>query len=111
MLYMTKTADLQADESIDCTGIAEVDAAKKPWALLVLDEDAAAAEAGWRLVGTYAVESDAVAAHRRLSQSMKCDDYDALARSSAWLLAGRTAGEWRRAAAQLWSGQKEENYG
>jgi hypothetical protein len=76
MLYMAKTKHVQADESIDCGGIAEVDAASKPWALLLLEEDAAV----WRLVGTYAAESDALAAHRRLSQSLKCGDYDALSR-------------------------------
>jgi hypothetical protein len=80
MLYMAKTEHVQADESIDCGGIAEVDAASKPWVLLLLEEDAAAAETGWRLVGAFAAESDALAAHRRLSQSLKCGDYDALSR-------------------------------
>jgi hypothetical protein len=80
MLYMAMTEHVQADESIDCNGIAEVDAASKPWALLLLGETAATAEAGWRLVGAYAAESDALAAHRRLSQSLKCGDYDALSR-------------------------------
>jgi len=69
MLYMARTAHLQADRSIRCAGVAEVDAATSPWALLAL----AASVAGhdrWRLIGTYASETEALAARRRLSRRL-----------------------------------------
>jgi hypothetical protein len=78
MLYMAKTAHVQADARIDCTGIAEIDASIKPWALLVLAEDSAVGESGWRLVGAYATERAALAARRRLSRFLRCADYDAM---------------------------------
>lgn len=70
MLYMAKTAHLQADESIRCEGIAEADAAAMPWALLAMTTRADGDDPGWRLVGTYASESAALAARRRLSRRM-----------------------------------------
>ena len=76
MLYLTKTAHAQADESIDCSGIAAIDARVRPWALLRLNEDAAA-EAAWRLVGAYATETDALAARHRLNRGPAID-YDAI---------------------------------
>jgi len=68
MLSMAKTAQLQADPNIGCREIAEIDAAIKPWVLLVLDEGAPASECAWRLVGAFVAETEALAAHRRLSQ-------------------------------------------
>ena len=74
-MYLTKTAHAQADECIDCSGIAEVDARVQPWALLQLDDDMAAAEAAWHLVGAYAAQTDALAARRRLNRG-RGSDYD-----------------------------------
>lgn len=78
MLYLAKTAHLQADASVDCRGIAEVDPTINPWALLVLDEGAATATPCWRLAGTFAEETDALAAHRLLSRQMTRRDCAAM---------------------------------
>ncbi len=69
MLYMARTAHLQEDESIRCDGVAEADAEATPWALLALTH-AAGDDPGWRLVGTYASETAALAARRRLSRRL-----------------------------------------
>jgi hypothetical protein len=69
MLYMAKTAHLQEDESIRCDGVAEADAEATPWALLALTGEAGD-ERGWRLVGTYASETAALSARRRLSRRL-----------------------------------------
>jgi hypothetical protein len=69
MLYMAKTAYLQEDDSVRCEGLSEADAEAKPWALLALTR-AADDDPGWRLVGTYASESAALAARRRLSRRL-----------------------------------------
>jgi hypothetical protein len=69
MLYMARTAHLQEDQSIRCEGVAEADAEAMPWALLALTR-AAGDEPGWRLVGTYASETEALAARRRLSRRL-----------------------------------------
>jgi hypothetical protein len=70
MLYMARTAHIQEDESIRCEGVAEADAAARPWALLALTEREAGGDRGWRLVGTYPDESSALSARRRLSRRM-----------------------------------------
>jgi hypothetical protein len=70
MLYMARTAHLQVDESIRCDGIAEVDAVANPWTLLALATRAAGDDPGWRLVGTYASETAALKARRRLSRRL-----------------------------------------
>jgi hypothetical protein len=69
MLYMARTAHLQKDESIRCEGVAEADAEAMPWALLALTR-AAGDDPGWRLVGTYASETEALSARRRLSRRL-----------------------------------------
>ena len=69
MLYMARTAHLQEDESIQCDGVAEADAEATPWALLALTS-AAVDYPAWRLVGTYANETAALAARRRLSRRL-----------------------------------------
>jgi hypothetical protein len=69
MLYMARTAHLQEDPSIWCAGVAEVDAATNPWALLALAASAAGHDR-WRLVGTYASETEALVARRRLSHRL-----------------------------------------
>ena len=70
MLYMARTAHLQADESIRCTEVAEADAETKPWAILTLITHAPGTDPTWRLVGTYPTETAALAARRRLSRRM-----------------------------------------
>ena len=70
MLYMARTAHLQEDESIQCDGVAEADAEARPWALLALTS-AATDDPTWRLVGTYANETAALAARRRLSRRLR----------------------------------------
>ena len=70
MLYMARTAHLQADGSISCTEVAEADAEARPWAILALITSAPGADPTWRLVGTYATETAALAARRRLSRRM-----------------------------------------
>jgi hypothetical protein len=67
MLYMARTAQLQLDDSICCTEVAEADAETRPWAILTLITNALGTGAIWRLVGTYPSESAALAARRRLS--------------------------------------------
>lgn len=69
MLYMARTAHLQEDESICCAGVAEADAEATPWALLAMTR-AAGDDRGWRLVGTYTSETEALAARRRLSRRL-----------------------------------------
>jgi hypothetical protein len=70
MLYMARTAHLQADESIRCTEVAEADAETGPWAILALITNAPGTDPTWRLVGTYPSETAALAARRRLSRRM-----------------------------------------
>jgi len=70
MLYIARTAHLQADTSIDCREIAEVDATIKAWVLLVLDDEAPASESAWRLVGVFVAEREALAAQRVLSEQI-----------------------------------------
>jgi len=70
MLYMARTAHLQADESIRCDGVAKADAKTRPWALLALTVSAASHDRGWRLVGTYTSETAALSARRRLSRRL-----------------------------------------
>jgi hypothetical protein len=70
MLYMARTAHLQADDSISCTEVAEADAETRPWAILALITNAPGTDPTWRLVGTYATETAALAARRRLSRRM-----------------------------------------
>ena len=70
MLYMTRTAHLQADESIRCDEVSEADAEAMPWALLALTARAPGDDPAWRLVGTYASETAALTARRRLSRRL-----------------------------------------
>ena len=70
MLYMARTAHLQADESIRCTEVAEADPETRPWAILTLITNAPGTDPIWRLVGTYSTETAALAARRRLSRRM-----------------------------------------
>jgi hypothetical protein len=65
MLYLDRTVELQQDDNLVCSGIMTVNPMKMPWALLELDTDIAAAEAGWRLVGAYATATDALKAAPR----------------------------------------------
>ena len=77
MLYMARTAHLQADESIRCDGVAEADPEAKPWTILALT----GSDPGWRLVGTYASETAALTARRRLSRRLG----SVTSTSAAWL--------------------------
>ena len=71
MLYMARTEHLQADESIRCEEVAAADAATKPWAILAWIRSDPDDDAAWRLVGTYASETDALTARRRLSRRLR----------------------------------------
>ena len=70
MLYMARTAHLQADESICCHEVAEADAETRPWAILALVTNPPGNDPTWRLVGTYASETAALTARRRLSRRL-----------------------------------------
>ena len=71
MLYMARTEHLQADESIRCEEVAAADAATKPWAILAWIRSDPDDDPAWRLVGTYASETDALTARRRLSRRLR----------------------------------------
>jgi len=62
MLYLDRTAELQQDENLGCSGIMGVDPVALPWAVLALETDIKAGEASWRLVGAYATATDALSA-------------------------------------------------
>lgn len=62
MLYLDRTAELQQDNNLVCSGIMLVDPVALPWAVLTLDADVRAGEAGWRLVGAYATATAALKA-------------------------------------------------
>jgi hypothetical protein len=70
MFYMARTAHLQADESIRCDEVAEADAETKPWAILALTISVPGTDPAWRLIGTYATETAALTARRRLSRRL-----------------------------------------
>ena len=70
MLYMARTEHLQADQSIRCNEVAEADPEANPWAILALITNAAGNNPTWRLVGTYASETAALTARRRLSRRL-----------------------------------------
>lgn len=70
MLYMGRTEHLQADESIHCEEVAEADAVTTPWALLAWIRSVPGDNPAWRLVGTYASETAALTARRRLSRRL-----------------------------------------
>ena len=70
MLYMVRTAHLQADESICCAEVAEADPEARPWVILALTADTLGNDPTWRLVGTYASETAALTARRRLSRRL-----------------------------------------
>ncbi|HTZ79087.1 MAG TPA: hypothetical protein VMC10_14315 [Stellaceae bacterium] len=62
MLYLERTAELQQDENLGCSGIMGVDPVALPWAVLALDADIKAGEAGWRLFGAYRTATAALGA-------------------------------------------------
>ncbi len=65
MLYLERTAELQQDDNLVCSGIMGVDPVALPWAVLTLDTDISAGEAGWRLVSAYASATEALRAAPR----------------------------------------------
>ena len=62
MLYLERTAELQQDDNLVCSGIMGVNPIALPWAMLTLETDVSAAEAGWRLVSAYASATEALRA-------------------------------------------------
>lgn len=64
-MFVARTADLVADENIRCRGIEAIDPAGQGWVLIDLDAAGFLSDAGWRVVGGYASEAEAIAAAPR----------------------------------------------
>jgi hypothetical protein len=61
-MFIARTAEILADENIRCRGVENVDPGKQPWLLIDLDVAGFLSDAGWRVVGGYGSEADAIAA-------------------------------------------------
>jgi hypothetical protein len=64
-MFIARTADLIADENIRCRGIEAIDPAGQGWVLVDLDASDFLSDAGWRVIGGYASEAEAIAAAPR----------------------------------------------